>query len=166
MRPPPEDLKPWYQQFWPWFLISLPATAVIASVVTITLAVTTRDGLVQDDYYKKGLAIHKDAAQVQAARQLGLKASLRYSVANSAVEVYLNDAPVGDLASLNFVAFHPTRSHQDRRLVMRRAERGRYIGKLQALTPANWRISIEPPGGTWRITGRIAIPQQSQTELQ
>ena len=26
---------PWYRQFWPWFLISLPATAVAGCAVTI-----------------------------------------------------------------------------------------------------------------------------------
>lgn len=167
MRPPREDTEPWYRQFWPWFLIALPATAVIASAVTITLAVTSRDGLVQDDYYKKGLAIYKDAAQAQTARQLGLKARLRYSVERPAVAIRLNDAAIGDLASLVLVAFHPTRSHQDRRLVLRRTAPNHYVGDLQQpLTPANWHISLEPPGGTWRLSGRIAIPQQSQAELE
>ena len=31
--------KHWTRQFWPWFLILLPASAVVASMFTITLAV-------------------------------------------------------------------------------------------------------------------------------
>ena len=46
MRPPREDTLPWYKQFWPWFLISLPLSVVIASIVTINIAITTNDGLV------------------------------------------------------------------------------------------------------------------------
>jgi len=29
----------WSKQFWPWFLILLPASAVIAGMVTLTLAI-------------------------------------------------------------------------------------------------------------------------------
>lgn len=31
--------KHWSRQFWPWFLILLPASGVVASLFTITLAV-------------------------------------------------------------------------------------------------------------------------------
>lgn len=166
MRPPREDTEPWYRQFWPWFLIALPACVVVASIVTITLAVKSRDGLVHDEYYKKGLAIHKDAAQVQTARNLGVRAKLRYSIGDAAVEVVLNDAAIGEVTSLNLLAFHPTRSQQDRKLVMQRVAPGRYVGKLGSLAPANWRLSLEPPNGTWRITGRLALPQDSRAELE
>ena len=40
------DTKPWYRQFWPWFLICLPASAVIASLYTVSLAFRTTDSLV------------------------------------------------------------------------------------------------------------------------
>jgi hypothetical protein len=30
---------PWYKQFWPWFLISLPAAVVVASMFTIKIAI-------------------------------------------------------------------------------------------------------------------------------
>jgi hypothetical protein len=32
--------RPWYVQFWPWFLILLPAAAVVASIVTLIIATT------------------------------------------------------------------------------------------------------------------------------
>ena len=40
---------PWYRQFWPWFIIALPASAVIASLITFYLAVSRPDHLVVDD---------------------------------------------------------------------------------------------------------------------
>jgi hypothetical protein len=44
--------KPWYRQFWPWFIIALPASAVIASFVSLWLAISNPDPLVvtEEDY--------------------------------------------------------------------------------------------------------------------
>lgn len=38
--------RPWYREPWPWVLIALPLTAVIASAVTFWLAVSHPDYLV------------------------------------------------------------------------------------------------------------------------
>jgi hypothetical protein len=45
---------PWYRQFWPWFIIALPASAVIASFISLWLAVSNPDHLVvnEDEYQK------------------------------------------------------------------------------------------------------------------
>jgi len=40
---------PWYRQFWPWFIIALPAAAVIAGFFTLWLAISRPDYLVVDD---------------------------------------------------------------------------------------------------------------------
>ena len=49
-----QNTKPWYREPWPWFLISLPATAVAAGITTVWIAATNADGLVVGDYYKAG----------------------------------------------------------------------------------------------------------------
>ena len=50
--PVPEPIEPWYRQFWPWFIIALPASAVIASFVTLWLAVSNPVQMVvtEDEY--------------------------------------------------------------------------------------------------------------------
>lgn len=48
----PAVIEPWYKQFWPWFIIALPASVVIASFFTLWLAVSNPDYLVvTDDEY-------------------------------------------------------------------------------------------------------------------
>jgi hypothetical protein len=165
MRPPREDTKPWYKQFWPWFLISLPGAVVVASMVTIYIAVETKDGLVQDDYYKKGLGIHKDAAKTATAKDLNVQARLAYHADAGEVVVFLNEAAVGNLPKLKLVAFHPTRDKQDQLIELERADDGSYRGAIAQLGPANWKLSIEPPGGQWRISGRLAVPQLTTADL-
>ncbi|MDX2417718.1 MAG: FixH family protein [Xanthomonadales bacterium] len=44
-----EQNLPWYRQFWPWFIIALPASAVIASFITLWLAISNPDHLVVTD---------------------------------------------------------------------------------------------------------------------
>ena len=45
----PDPFEPWYRQFWPWFIIALPAAGVLASFFTLWLAVSNPDYLVVDD---------------------------------------------------------------------------------------------------------------------
>ena len=58
---------PWYRQFWPWLLISIPLLTVIAGVATIWIASREPVALVHDDYYKEGLAINQNLARDRAA---------------------------------------------------------------------------------------------------
>ncbi|MEM7209241.1 MAG: FixH family protein [Pseudomonadota bacterium] len=53
------DTTPWYKQFWPWAIIAIPATTVVACIIMITLAIKTDDGLVSGDYYREGLTINE-----------------------------------------------------------------------------------------------------------
>lgn len=75
---------PWYRQPWPWFLIALPASAVVGGVITATLAVRTNDEVVAPDYYRRGLGINQELARREKAAALGLKA--RLSAADAAQE--------------------------------------------------------------------------------
>jgi hypothetical protein len=51
ITPDPEtgECLPWYKQFWPWFIIALPASVVVASFFTLWLAISNPDQLVVDE---------------------------------------------------------------------------------------------------------------------
>ena len=46
----------WYTQFWPWFLIILPGTVVLASLITIYLAASQPKDTLDHDITKFGLS--------------------------------------------------------------------------------------------------------------
>ncbi|MBK6351616.1 MAG: FixH family protein [Proteobacteria bacterium] len=49
--------RPWYRQFYPWMLIALPASAVIAGFVTLYIAISHPDALVRKDCVRDGATI-------------------------------------------------------------------------------------------------------------
>lgn len=65
MTTKPTAPRPWYREPWPWVLIAIPALTVIASAITIWLAVTRPDPLVVErDEYRRvqaGLKAQADA---------------------------------------------------------------------------------------------------------
>jgi hypothetical protein len=78
--PPPHSNQakapepPWYRQFWPWFIIALPASAVIASLITFYLAVSRPDHLVvEDEEYR----LLNSELKGQAAEQVSEKTDSR-----------------------------------------------------------------------------------------
>lgn len=61
-----ESGKPWWTFGYVWLVVAGPAIVVVASFVTLYLAVTRPDPVVTDDYYRKGIEINKtlgDGAQ-------------------------------------------------------------------------------------------------------
>ena len=63
--------RPWYRDRWPWLLLAGPAIAVVGSLASAWLAVTTDDGVVANDYYKQGLLINRRLAAVPTAADPG-----------------------------------------------------------------------------------------------
>ena len=69
-----EDTQPWYRQFWPWFIIALPASAVVAGLTTLWISMQTTDSLVvqSEDGVRK--ASDRALAAERLAAELGLAA--------------------------------------------------------------------------------------------
>jgi hypothetical protein len=166
MRPPREDTLPWYKQFWPWFIISLPGTVVIASIITITIAVKTNDGLVSDDYYKEGRAIHKTAYTAAKARALGIEGELAYEAETGAIRLRLQQ-PLPDAAAglLMLDIIHPTLPNRDQSISLTPAGGVEYVGRAEPMGPAPWKIELHPEDKSWRISGRLNLPDATVARI-
>jgi len=138
--------KPWYRHPWPWILMSGPAAVLVAGSVTMWIAFASADALVAEDYYKQGLAINKRLGREQAARSLGLDASVVFRDGKILVELK-GQAPEAIFVHLA----HATRSGYDQRLRLTPVRAGVYEAALAPLAAGHWRIAIEDPRGAWRI---------------
>lgn len=135
----------WTKEPWSWIVMAPPATAVLAGIATIWIAVTNADDLVAEDYYKQGLGINKVIAREERARELGIRAELE--IGNGRIRVRLEgDAPEALFVQLT----HRTRAGFDQRLRLARTGAA-YETELPPMAPGGWRAFIEDPQGRWRI---------------
>ena len=156
--------NPWWKEPWPWILMAGPATVVVASAVTIYLAVTTSDGLVVDDYYKRGLAINQVLARSERARAAGLRARLALDVETGAVVVQL-DGALRAPAMLRLALTHPTRAGRDREITMMHGPDGSFVGRIDGAASGRWLAVLEDGARDWRLRGELTLPRQAGTTL-
>jgi len=138
--------NPWYREPWPWILMAGPAAVIVAGAVTIWLAVDTADGLVADDYYKRGLAINQDLKRDRQAARHGIEARVQRT--HGRLRVDLSGAQPEAVFAL---LVHATRSGHDQRLRLARVAPGSYETELPELPAGRWRLILEDPRGEWRI---------------
>jgi len=175
--------QPWYREPWPWILMAGPAAVIVAGAVTIWLAVSSSDGLVADDYYKRGLAINQELRRDQAALDLGITAGIearggvlrvRLSWGQSNVSGQLDGTarlsdgkvaltpsavtPSAAPEALFAQLVHATRAGHDQRLRLPRVAPGIYETGLPELPAGRWRIVLEDPRGEWRLTPILTLP--------
>lgn len=150
-------IQPWYRQAWPWFLIALPASAVIGCMVTIFLATHSPNALVADDYYKQGLAINQQKQRLRHADQMNMSGLVRTTSEGKLSLELESDMPVSEPA-LTLKIIHFTRSELDQTLELERQPSGLYVAKLpKNLRDGTWYLRVRPQDTSWELRSRIII---------
>ena len=147
----PTDTLPWYRQFWPWFLIMLPASVVVAGFTTLYIANRHSDDLVADDYYKEGLAINRRIERTQNAKNLGI--ALSFSISERIVTVH-SSGPL-DADTLNLTLSHPLEADRDINVTLNRAAPGVYMAGIPAALAPRWHWAVEDGSAHWRLDGAL-----------
>ena len=145
-----KTINPWYRERWPWILMSGPAAVMVAGAITTWIAFASWDGLVADDYYKRGLGINAVLKREQAAAQRGIQA--RVERAGDQVRVRLSGA---EPPALFLGLVHATRGGYDVKLRLERAADGIYQSALPPLAAGHWRAVIDDPRGEWRVVQEL-----------
>jgi len=176
---------PWYRQFWPWFLIALPATIVVACFFMLYLAIKYSDDLVSDNYYRDGLAINLVLTQDIRATELGLSANLNFDrgsdkainvlavTLSSSIETFVMPT------ELNLHLLHPGDASADHVVQLMAAGDGRFRGQLPALPAQSFYLRLVPAepiknasaqerlqSAAWRLAGAIDFTDSHIVELR
>lgn len=151
--------RPWYRQFWPWFIMALPASAVVAGLTTVGIAVVNQDSVVRDDWYKEGKAINQSLARDTRATALGMAADVSVDEVTGEVTVRLRQAgQVPQPGQITLYFQHPTRASADQHLVLtRRGDAWR--GQLPAALHGRYYVELGTP--EWRLLATREFPQAS-----
>ncbi len=157
------DTEPWYKQFWPWVLIGLPGSVVIACMVTIVIAVKTQDGMVVDDYYKEGLAINQSLERDKNAAALGVSAILRLSPEADLFDLQLlGNAKPGPV---RLQLLHATIANLDQSVDLKIVGNEVLSADIAPLRAGKWYLQLESAEGNWRISGQINFPKDKVSRL-
>lgn len=145
--------QPWFKNPMVWLVIFFPSLAVVGGIITIIIAVNTEDGLVVDNYYKKGLEINKDIEHDKMAQRLGMSAFVDANAETGEILVSLSSRQKVDMQQeITFSLIHRTRSGQDQKTVLNRTgESADYRGYLKPpIIEGRWTIQISSRQG-WRL---------------
>ena len=150
MKPiqPPGNV--WYREPWPWLLMAGPAIVVVAGIFTAILAVRSDDGLVAEDYYRRGLAINQTLVREGRARELHLAATA--AVSGTWIRLTLRGG-AGQPGLLRLRLIHPTRAGRDQSVTLRHLAAGLYEGRFTPYPGEPRRLVIEDEHSNWRLTG-------------
>lgn len=143
-----------------WLVVLIPLSAVLMGVVTIVLSIASFDGLVADDYYRRGLEINRTLARDDAAANLALSARLELDPALGTIALELaGNEHFAPPPALDLRLFHATRSGFDRHVVLRASGASRhYRGDGLALAPGHWYVQLD--ADEWRLTGSLDAPRE------
>lgn len=147
---------PWYRQFWPWFLLLLPGSVVVAGFVTLGIALRYADNPVRDTYVKDGLAIHAAHAPDLNAQRRHLAATLRLDAAQILLQWH---GPAPAPAHLHLQFIHPFDSAGDFSVLLSRDSAvGSYRGVLPQALGGRWRVELaDPAAPDWRLRAHIDL---------
>ena len=164
MPPSLPPAAPWYRQRWPWLLFAGPAIVVVAGLVPAWIAVVSDDGLIAEDYYKRGLLINKDLERTRQGDVLRMGAILRVAPGGVlTVELTGPSAAAAAPAALRLLLAHPTRAGDDVALTLPRGPDGLYRGRLAVATAGRWVVTVE--SDAWRLQTATAATQLDEVRL-
>ncbi len=150
-------MQPWYKQFWPWFLIALPLSAVIAGIATVIIANNNKVSMVVDDYYKEGKAINLELGRLTTALKRGIQAEVSVSDKEVVLNFTGGDLKPGMPVQLSF--HHATLEARDFAKLLTADAKGRYRLALEEPLNGRWFIRAEPVDGSWLIQNWAGFPR-------
>jgi len=155
----------WYKQPFVWLVIFFPAATVVAGFITLGIAIRTDDGVVVDDYYKKGKEINRVITRDRQAASMGLSGNSAYNPENRRISITLASSQGAVIpGKIRLELLHATRGGIDIDSWLAATRTGHYETILkEALAPGGWIVQIST--ADWRIQGRITVPGQYSSPL-
>ena len=157
------DVKPWYKQFWPWFLICIPVSSFIVGGIVVSFATDGTNSLVVDDYYKEGKSINARLDKIVKAKALNITTLI--NVTNDVISVeFLSGAPRSKEA-LKLDFFHVTQEERDFFVLLSADASGIYRAQSETSVNGKWRLRLTPLDESWKVQKTLNLPTSKATSF-
>lgn len=157
------DVKPWYKQFWPWFLICIPVSSFIVGGIVVRFATDGTNSLVVGDYYKEGKSINARLDKIEKAKSLGISTTINITDDVISVE-FLSGAPRSKEA-LKLDFFHVTQEERDFFVLLSADASGIYRAQSDTSVTGKWRLRLTPLDESWKVQNTIILPTSKATSF-
>jgi len=155
LNKPDEPFTPWYKEPWMFLVAGVPIIAICWGMVIITLAVTGKDSLVSDSYYKDGMAYTENNAFIDKAKRLQVKADMVYNQDEIRITIagYLDEQP----SFLRLQLIHPTLETKDESVLLQQTTDGSYLGLSESSHLGKRKLWLQSPEQEWMLKDEALI---------
>ncbi len=148
--------KPWYKYWAVWLIIVLPLTAVVASGVTVYIAIVYKQSSVDTNYYKEGVAQKERTDKFDKAKQMQIVATLFIAPKDNTVKLIFTKNIEDNYLIVKFQ--HSLIAIRDFYLNAKRIAKNSYsftIPKEQNINQTDWDIIVGSEKNNWQIKARL-----------
>jgi hypothetical protein len=132
-------------------VIALPLLAVVASFVSLALAVTRGDSELPKNYHWEGGALDRDQESEARAARLHIAGTLGFDPAAQQCTLVLRGAAP---AALRLTLAHPTVTSLDRHVLLHPSG-DHYAAPCSALPAAHWWLELSDEQDGWLLRARL-----------
>lgn len=149
-------VRPWYREFWVWFIIGIVGMGVASGTGVLVIGINNAPQMVTGDYRPLGKVLVDNREHAERAASLGLSATL--SVGDNLAELALNAHRLDELPDQLLLRFqHPTDAGRDVSAVARRVDAARWQAELGSIElPERSRVILSDLQQTWWMGGRFS----------
>ena len=147
-----------------WIMLALPASAVLAGLSTLAIALHSADRPLPPAYHWEGERLEEDFARARSAAALGIELTLTIAPQEGTCRLSLRHAP-GDPAAIYLQLTHGVDAGLDRIVRLARVAAGEYRAGCAPIPAGRWRVSVEDEAHRWSVRG-VADGTVTRLELR
>jgi len=153
---PTDKAKPWYREFWLWFVFTPPLISIVIGLSLLTTAIKHGDSLVVDHHTQAGRSLHRDDSRQRAVTDLGLEVRLVIDREDGLISVLLEGLDQPPL-TLNLLLAHPTLASRDVSVVLHPDITGIFRGQADTAVTGRYYLRLQPDDDHWLVTREVQI---------